>query len=386
MKGVSILGSTGSIGVQTLEVISQFPEKFKVLGLSAGRNVELLAEQIKKYRPKIVSIQNADDAMRLKSLTARYGVDVLHSEDGAISVAKADGTDIVVSAMVGASGLRPTIEAIRAGKDVALANKEVLVIAGSIVTNETIERGVKLIPIDSEHSAIFQVIRLGKRDTVRRVILTASGGPFRNKDKAEMQGVTVEEALAHPTWKMGAKITIDSATMMNKGFEMIEARWLFSLSPEEIDVWIHPQSIVHSMVEYIDGSYIAQLGLPDMKIPIAYALSYPERFDLKRPAMTPADFSNLTFEEPDYDKYPALRLARTAMKEAGTMPAVLNAANEVAVDAFLNRRISFIRIPEVVERVMDKHDVKHGNELEDILECDLWARRESKQLICEEFN
>ncbi len=385
MKGISILGSTGSIGSQTLDVISSFPEDYRVIGLAAGKNVSRLREQILKFKPKIVSLRDTGDARELRESLGNSQTVVLAGDRGANAVATDTETELVVSAMVGAVGLEPTFNAIRAGKDVALANKEVMVMAGSIITSEATRMGVRIIPVDSEHSALLQTLRCGPSESVKRVILTASGGPFRNLRKSEIPHVTVEEALQHPTWNMGDKITIDSATLMNKGFEIIEARWFFGLSPEQISVWIHPQSIVHSLVEYVDGSFIAQMSLPDMKIPIAYALSCPARAELNGTQINPWDFTNLTFEEPDLDRFPALGLAYRALERGGTMPAVMNAANEVAVDAFMKAQIKFNQLSELIERVMEHHTATLGEELEEIFECDSWARDKAKSIIEEEM-
>ena len=382
MTDVSILGSTGSIGSQTLEVISMFPNQFNVVGLAAGTNLPLLREQISRFNPKIVSVMNPAAAELLANSAEFPNTKIVSGEEGAVEVAASGEADIVVSAMVGAAGLVPTLEAIKRGKHIGLANKEVLVTAGEIVTAEAKKHGATLLPIDSEHSALFQIFGCNPpSESAKRIILTASGGPLRSTPVAELSEVTVEKALEHPTWKMGSKITIDSATLMNKGFEMIEARWLFDFPLERISIWIHPQSVVHSMVEYIDGSLMAQLSLPDMKVPIAYALGYPKRLDLGRRDTGPIDFSKLTFEEPDYDKFPALGFAYRAAAEGGTMPAVLNAANEVAVSAFLNKRIGFIEISELIRRVMDAHDAKQAREIDDIFKVDSWARSKANSII-----
>ncbi len=306
MKKISILGSTGSIGRQTLDVISQHPEKFDVVGLTAGKNIELLKEQILKFRPQAVSVQDEETAAELIPLIKPAETQIFHSLQGAEQIAVLSEADLVVSAMVGASGLRPTLAAAKAGKDIALANKESLVIAGEILTDEIHKQGTKLLPIDSEHSALFQALQCGERKHVKRLILTASGGPFLNTPTDQLEDVSVEIALNHPTWKMGKKITIDSATLMNKGFEVIEAKWLFGFDPEQIAVWIHPQSIVHSMVEYIDGSVISQMGKPDMRIPIAFAISYPDRISMDTSPVIPESFGELSFEDVDYNQFPSL--------------------------------------------------------------------------------
>ncbi|MEM4658213.1 MAG: 1-deoxy-D-xylulose-5-phosphate reductoisomerase [Candidatus Methanosuratincola sp.] len=386
MRNVSILGSTGSIGRQTLEVISSFPEDFKVTGLSAGSNIPLLKEQIARFKPAVVSVLHPEDARVLSNMRWGFKVEILSGSDGARAVSTHEDTQLVVSAMVGAAGLSPTYEAIRSGKDVALANKEVLVMAGGLITNEAKRRGVTIIPVDSEHNAIFQTLGHGSTEFVKRIILTASGGPFRKTPKSEMGNVTVESALKHPTWKMGDKITIDSATLMNKGLEMIEASWLFGFPPENIAVWIHPQSIVHSLVEFVDGGFIVQMSLPDMKIPISYALGYPRRLPLAHTPISPMKFSNLTFEEPDLDKFPSITLAYRAAKEGGTMPAVLNAANEVAVKAFLDGRIRFNDICRIIETVLDRHIARPAEALDEILEIDSWARQAARYVIEQEIN
>ncbi len=381
MKNISILGSTGSIGRQTLEVISRYPEEFRVLGLSAGENIELLRKQILEFRPLAVSVKDKSLSDTLYSLIKNEKVEILYGEGGASEVASLEGVDQVVSAMVGASGLVPTLSAVKAGKDVALANKESLVIAGEIITKEAAKNGIRLIPVDSEHSAIFQALECSGQKYVKRLIITASGGPFLNTPEEELKDVTVEVALNHPTWKMGDKITIDSATLMNKGFEVIEAKWLFGFESDRISVWIHPQSIVHSMVEYIDGSLISQMSKPDMKIPIAYALSYPERISMNGNQVKPESFGELSFLEVDYQKFPSISLAFGALEEGGTMPAVMNGANEVAVRAFLSREIGFTDIVKNVEKVMGLHKTRPADSLEAVLESDAWAREQARSLI-----
>jgi 1-deoxy-D-xylulose-5-phosphate reductoisomerase len=386
LKNISILGSTGSIGKQTLEVISQYPDMFRVRGLSAGGNINILREQIRKFRPEAVSVRDRGLADSLRSELCHYGVKILHGSEGASEIASLDTSDLVVSAMVGASGLIPTLAAIRAGKDVALANKESLVVAGEILTGEAEKRGSSIIPVDSEHSAIFQALESCGKKYVKRLIITASGGPLLNTSPDDMKDVTVEIALNHPTWKMGDKITIDSATLMNKGFEVIEAKWLFGFGPEKIDVWIHPQSIVHSMVEYIDGSFISQMSMPDMKIPIAYALSYPERIIVNGYKVVPESFRELTFREVDHEKFPSITLAFDAIREGGTMPAVMNGANEVAVHAFLKGETGFTHIVRVVEKVMSLHKNQSADSLQAVLESDAWARESALRLIRDQEN
>jgi len=381
LKNISILGSTGSIGKQTLDVISHYPDRFRVLGLSAGENIGLLREQISKFGPEAVSVKDRSLADSLRSELKDSGVEIVYGRDGASEIASLSGNDLVVSAMVGASGLVPTLSAVKAGKDVALANKESLVIAGEILTGEAEKTGVRIIPVDSEHSAIFQALESCGKKYVKRLIITASGGPFLNTPKEEMKDVTVEVALNHPTWKMGDKITIDSATLMNKGFEVIEAKWLFGFDQEHISVWIHPQSVIHSMVEYIDGSIISQMSVPDMRIPIAYALSYPERIPVNGYRVIPENFRELTFRDVDTEKFPSIPLAFSALGEGGTMPAVMNGANEVAVRAFLAGETGFGNIVGIVEEVMHLHKTENANSLEAVLESDAWAREKALTLI-----
>jgi 1-deoxy-D-xylulose-5-phosphate reductoisomerase len=378
MKNISILGSTGSIGRSTIEVVRRHRDKFKIIGLSAKSNIELLVKQIEELSPEIVAVTDEETAQVLRK---RVNVKVLSGTEGLIAVATHEKTDFVLSAIVGAAGLIPTLSAIKLGKTIGLANKETLVIAGKIVTEEAKRHSARIIPVDSEHSAIFQCLENRKTSEVRRIILTASGGPFRGRSKKELQNVRVEEALRHPNWKMGAKITVDSATLMNKGLEVIEAHWLFDLPPEKIEVLIHPESIIHSMAEFSDGTILAHLSRPDMKAPIAYALSYPERLP---DVVEPLDFNSLrslTFEPPDREVFPCLDLACTALKEEGTFPAVLNAANEVAVEAFLKERIGFNDIPLLIKKVLDKHQKRPCNTIEDVLEADAWARREAEKEI-----
>ena len=382
MKKIAILGSTGSIGRSTLQVIEKYPDRFQVVSLAAGKNIELLAEQIHRFRPKLTAVL---DRQLAKDLVSRIQpdaeVEVLAGSEGYQQVASLAEADMVLSAMVGAAGLIPTLSAIRAGKDVALANKETLVMAGALVMGEVRRHQVRLLPVDSEHNAIFQALEGHRREELKRILLTASGGPFRNMPMEELESVTPAQALAHPNWVMGPKITIDSATLMNKGLEVIEAKWLFDVPVEKIDVHIHPQSIVHSMVEYIDGSVIAQMGIPDMRIPIAYALAYPERLELDLPPLDFFSVKTLTFQEPDLRRFPCLDLAFAACKAGGTMPAVLNASNEVAVQAFLDNRIPFNGIPRMVNQVMQEHALDPAAELEALLEADSWARTRTEEAI-----
>ncbi|PLX74602.1 MAG: 1-deoxy-D-xylulose-5-phosphate reductoisomerase [Desulfuromonas sp.] len=381
MKKISILGSTGSIGVSTLEVVAEHADRFDVVAMTAGTNLDLFVQQIVSFRPQLVAVVSAGDAARLRDRLGDEGPEVVSGVEGLIACATHAEAGIVVSAIVGAAGLVPTMAAIEAGKDIALANKETLVTAGALVMRAVAEYGVKLYPVDSEHSAIFQSLEGHRDKDVKRLILTASGGPFRERDPQTFDNITLEDALAHPNWNMGQKITIDSATMMNKGLEVIEAHWLFGLPGDRISVHIHPQSIVHSMVEYIDGSVIAQLGVPDMKTPIAYALSYPERLPLDLPPLDLCQLGQLTFMEPDSERFPCLDLAYAALAAGGSAPAALNAANEVAVDAFLNGRISYLGIPELIEEVMSKHQVVVPGSIDDVLQVDQWARREADGIL-----
>ncbi|MEK6589433.1 MAG: 1-deoxy-D-xylulose-5-phosphate reductoisomerase [Nitrospinota bacterium] len=380
MKKISILGSTGSIGVSALDVISRHMDKFQVVGLAAGGNDELLHIQIEKFKPRVVALFSDIGTEKLKRRVRDKGVRIASGIDGVIEVATMSDADMVISAIVGAAGLIPTISAIRANKDIALANKETLVMAGEIIMRELNGRG-RIIPIDSEHSAIFQSLSGEKRENIRRLILTASGGPFRNFSKEEFKDITPEDAMKHPNWRMGQKVTIDSATLMNKGFEVIEARWLFGVSYKDIDVLIHPQSIIHSLVEFIDGSVIAQLGIPDMRIPISYALNYPDRLENALPPLNLVKIRNLSFERPDVEKFPCLTFAYESLEKGGTMPAVLNAANEVAVSSFLKREIHFTEIPEVIKETMDSHEVCSVREISDILKADKWGREYARDLI-----
>lgn len=381
MKRLSILGSTGSIGLNALEVVRHFPGRFEIIGLAAGRNFDRLRAQALEFRPKVVSVGEEGLARQLKSELEGEGIEVLCGEQGLIAVAAHPDAQIVLSALVGAVGFLPTLCAISAGKDVALANKETLVVAGPIIAEEAARNGVRLLPVDSEHSAIWQCLEGHKKETVRKLILTASGGPFLKRDVSTFDAITVEQALKHPNWRMGRKITIDSATLMNKGLEMIEAHYLFQEPVEKLEVIIHPQSVIHSMVEYVDGSVIAQLGTADMKIPIQLALSYPERWENRLPSIQLAEVRTLEFLEPDLEKFPCLRLAQEALRLGGSMTAVLNAANEVAVESFLCERIPFAAIPRVVESVMEKHGVQAHPTLEDVLRADRWAREEAGGLV-----
>lgn len=379
MKKISILGSTGSIGVNTLDVIERNPDRFEVWGLAAGSNVSLFAEQIKKFKPKAVSLFDTSKIKTLQELLKGQNVEVFTGESGSVKIATLPGTNMVVTAMVGSAGLVPTLAAIRAGKDLALANKETLVVAGELVLKEARDK-VRIIPVDSEHSAIFQALNGENSRQIKRILLTGSGGPFRTFTRKQMEHVTVKEALNHPNWKMGSKITIDSATMMNKGLEYIEAKWLFG-KETPIEIIVHAQSIIHSMIEFVDTSIMAQLGVPDMRVPIAYALSFPDRLDCKLASLDLPAIATFTFEKPDFEKFPCLQLAFEAMEHGQTMPAVLNAANEIAVQAFLDQTIPFKGIAESIRATMNNHVSKPVKELEDVLAADRWAREETRKSI-----
>lgn len=378
MKNITILGSTGSIGQNTLSVINSLSERFSVSALAAGRDLEGLARQVAKFQPRLVSVAEEGDIPELIKRLRDAGVsrlpEIIFGEKGLVEVACIADAEIVVSATVGAVGFLPTYKALELGRRVCLANKETLVMAGELMTRATRESGAELLPVDSEHNALHQCLRGERTNEVKRLILTASGGPFRETPLAEIKRATVEQALAHPTWQMGAKITIDSATLMNKGLEVIEAGWLFGFSASEIDVMVHPQSIVHSMIEMIDGSIIAQLGVTDMRLMIQYALTYPERLVTDLPQLGVERLSKLEFFEPDYKRFPCLMLAYDAMREGGTMPAALSAANEVAVANFLDKKIAFMDIPRAISATMNAHATRPCNSIEAILEADRWAR------------
>ncbi|MFB3887093.1 MAG: 1-deoxy-D-xylulose-5-phosphate reductoisomerase [Thermodesulfobacteriota bacterium] len=381
MKRMAVLGSTGSIGVNTLDILRQFPERFEVVSLSAGTNIELLKKQILQFRPKLVSVLNKELSETLRRELLRFPVEIVHGVEGLIQVATHPEVDQVVSAIVGAVGLIPTLSAIKTGKTIALANKESLVMAGKIMMREAKENHAEILPVDSEHSAIFQSLLGHQREHIRRLILTASGGPFLNLPTQRLHGVTVKEALNHPHWEMGKKVTIDSASLMNKGLEVIEAHWLFDMPVDRITVQIHPQSVVHSMVEYVDGSIVAQMGIADMRIPISYALSFPHRLPLKLPSLDLSQIGGLTFFPPDPERFPCLGLAYRSIEIGETMPAILNAANEIAVNAFLEGSLRFTDIPVLIQRVMEEHEVKPVHTIEDILRADQWARERSKIII-----
>ncbi|MBV5316919.1 MAG: 1-deoxy-D-xylulose-5-phosphate reductoisomerase [Desulfobulbaceae bacterium] len=382
MKALSLLGSTGSIGQNVLAVVRQFPEQFRIVGLSAGRRVESLAEQVLEFKPECVAV--GDPALvgaLAEKLPPSYRSRIVSGLEGNCTVASLPAADMMVSAVVGAVGLLPTLAAIRAGKDIGLANKETLVMAGRLIMEAVRRHQVRLLPIDSEHSAIFQALEAGRKQDVARIILTASGGPFRTWGQETLLTATPDQALAHPNWTMGRKISIDSATLMNKGLEVIEARWLFDVAPKQIEVVVHPQSIVHSLVEYRDGSVVAQMGIPDMRIPIAYALSYPERLELGLSRLSLEQCGGLAFEVPDHARFPALQMAYDALHMGGVMPAALNAANEVAVEAFLAGRIGFTRIAEIVGAVLRR--TTQGDELN--LQSILAADQEARTLAAQEI-
>lgn len=376
-KNIAILGSTGSIGTQTLDVIRDIGG-INVKAMSTNTRIDLFEKQIREFKPELVCVMNCEKAEELKSNIADMNVKVTTGMEGLIEVATFDGTDTVVNSVVGNIGLVPTVEAIKAKKNIALANKETLVTSGELVMKLLKENNVKMYPVDSEHSAIFQSLQGNEGNKIDKIFLTASGGPFRNWE--DVSKVTVDDALKHPNWDMGKKITIDSATLMNKGLEVIEAKWLFDVSLEQIEVLVHPQSIIHSMVGYEDGAVIAQLGLPDMKVPIQYALTYPKRLLNSFPKIDFLEYCNLTFEKPKIDKFPCLGLAYRAIKTGGTLPTVLNAANEIAVGRFIEREINFTDIPRLIEMAMDAYNVKYNYTLEDVLKADSWAREYTKNL------
>ncbi len=380
-KRVSVLGSTGSIGKSALEVIGAYPGRFEVVGLAAGANLELLEEQCRRFKPRTASLKDEVLAEKLRKRLSGIPIQINCAEEGLTSVATAPDLDLLVSAVVGAAGLRPTLAAIREGTDIALANKEIVVMAGEILVAEAAAAGVKILPVDSEHSAIFQCLQGVNPADVKRLILTASGGPLAKLSLTELQQVTKKQALSHPTWQMGKKISVDSATLMNKGLEVLEAHWFFGQPIDKIDVLIHPQSIIHSMVEMRDGSVMAQLGIPDMRLPILYALSYPERWDGVLPPLDLTRVGSLTFSQPDLERFPCLGYAYEAAKAGGTMPAVLNAANEVAVGAFLKDEIALTDIPYLARCAMEQHQPKPLLTVDDAYEADQWARSIAQELL-----
>jgi 1-deoxy-D-xylulose-5-phosphate reductoisomerase len=381
MKTLVILGSTGSIGTNTLDIVDRCPGEFHIAGLTAGSNDTALEEQLRKYRPRMAALANEAAADSLRRRCSGLGVEILGGNEGVTEVARASEADVVISAIVGGAGLVPTLAAIKSGKTIALANKEPMVMAGKLMTDEARRRGVPILPVDSEHSAVFQSLVGHRRRDVKRIILTASGGPLWDYPAPDLRDVTPERALQHPNWKMGAKITIDSATLMNKGLEVIEARWLFDIPESRIDVLVHRESIIHSLVEYEDRSVIAQLGLPDMRTPISYAMRYPERMALDLPSLDLTEIGRLTFFKPDHGRFPCLRLGYEALGIGGTMPAVMNAANEIAVDAFLHGGIRFPDIAEIIESTMDAHAARDMDSLEAALEADRSAREKAESLV-----
>ena len=380
MKHISLLGSTGSIGKQTLEVVAANPDKLKVRALAAHRSDELLEQQIRQFEPDIAVLSDKDAAARL---AARYHgkTKILAGDEGLLAAATYDGADTVLASMVGYAGLRPTLAAIECGKNIALANKETLVAAGSLVMAAVRKHGVSLTPVDSEHSAIFQSLRGGAEKEVKRLIVTASGGPFRGKKRSELENVTLAQCLKHPNWSMGPKVTLDSSTLANKGLEVMEAHWLFDMPYDKIDVVVHPQSIVHSLVEFCDGSVIAQLGEPDMRLPIQYALSWPDRFDYSFEQLDLVKAASLTFEAPDLEAFPSLKIAVDCGKAGGTLPCAFNAANEDAVNAFLHDKIRYLDIPYITAAVTQAHDNVAEPQIEDIEQADAWARAEAQRVI-----
>jgi 1-deoxy-D-xylulose-5-phosphate reductoisomerase len=381
MKQIVILGSTGSIGTNTLDIVSKFPDDFQITGLTAGTNDEKLEEQVRIFKPQAVALSDQAAAERLKARCRDIKVEIFGGQDGVAQVAGLSRGELVVSAIVGGAGLMPTLAAIRAGKHVALANKEPMVMAGRLMQDEARTHGVDILPVDSEHSAIFQSLQGHRKEDVRRLILTASGGPLWEMPREDMRDVKPERALQHPNWKMGAKITIDSATLMNKGLEVVEARWLFDLPASQIDVLVHRESIVHSLVEYTDGSMIAQLGLPDMRTPISYAMKYPARMALDLPSLDLAAIGKLTFQRPDHDRFPCLQLGYEALRIGGTMPATLNAANEIAVAAYLEEHIAFHDIADVIRGTMEAHSPREVGSVDEALDADRWAREKAGMLI-----
>lgn len=367
MKKIAILGSTGSIGTQTLDIVRAHPQELQVVALAAGSSVELMEKQIREFHPVLAAMWSEKAATDLKQRVADIEVEVVCGMDGLLQIANLAQAEVLVTAIVGMIGIRPTIAAIEQGKTIALANKETLVTAGHLIMPLAKEKGVAILPVDSEHSAIFQSLHGEKREQVQKILLTASGGPFRGRTTEELQNITPEDALRHPNWSMGKKITIDSSTLVNKGLEVIEAKWLFDVSLEQIQVVVHPQSVIHSMVEYVDGAIIAQLGTPDMKLPIQYALFYPDRRVMDGRRLDFYELTQMTFEKPDMDTFPGLKLAFEASHRGGSMPTVYNAANEKAVSLFLNRKIKFLQIPELIEACMEAHRMVEHPDVEQIL-------------------
>jgi 1-deoxy-D-xylulose-5-phosphate reductoisomerase len=382
LKNICLLGSTGYIGTNSLTVIRKNPDEYRIIALGAGKNLDILAEQIEEFKPRFAAVINSDLARELKTrLNNRFNTEVLYGTEGYAQIAAVPEVDVVIAAMTGSSGLLPTYSAIRAGKDVALANKEALIIAGSVLTSESQRVGVHIVPIDSEHSAIMQSIQGHMREDLKKIILTGSGGPFKDYSMEELSRATPEAALKHPNWRMGKKITIDSATMMNKGIEAIEAKWLFNVEVDQIEILLHPQSIVHSLVEYVDGSIIAQLAFPDMRIPISYALSYPRHLEADMPSLDLFKIGSLSFEKPDTNRFRCLQLALTAGKIGQSMPAVLSGSNEIAVRAFLEGKIGFLDIPQLVEKTMERHRVFPVNSIDQAIEADRWGQSVAREIL-----
>ena len=381
MKKIAILGSTGSIGTQTLEIVRDNRSDLEVVALAAGSNVELMEKQVREFRPKLVSLQSEEACRDLADRLKDMQVTIVPGMEGLIQIAEMEESDVLVTAIVGMIGIRPTIAAIKKGKDIALANKETLVTAGHIIMPLAAQMGVSILPVDSEHSAIFQSMQGEKKEQVSKLLITASGGPFRGRTREQLADIRVEDALKHPNWSMGHKITIDSATLVNKGLEVMEAKWLFDVELEQIQVVVHPQSIIHSMVEYVDGGIIAQLGTPDMKLPIQYALFYPDRRPMKGKRVDFYELGSITFERPDMETFTGLKLALRAARTGGSLPTVFNAANEKAVSLFLNRKIKFLEIPELIEMCMDEHKVVDNPNVEEILA----AEAESYDRIARRF-
>ena len=381
MKSIVILGSTGSIGTNTLDIVERFPDEFRIVGLTAGNNDEMLAEQVRRFQPQAVAMSTEAAAVRLRERCSGLPTEIVSGQEGLARVASLPDAELVVSAIVGGAGLVPTLAAIRGKKHIALANKEPMVMAGQLMQEEARRAGVRIFPVDSEHSAIFQSLEGHRIKDVRRLILTASGGALWNLPKDALSDVTPERALQHPNWKMGAKITIDSATLMNKGLEVVEARWLFDIPESRIDVLIHRESIIHSLVEYEDRSMISQLGLPDMRTPISYAMRYPDRLPLDLPSLDLTEIGTLTFCKPDHDRFPCLRLGYESLRIGGTMPAAMNAANEIAVDAFLNGGIRFTDISDIIQSTMQAHTPQPVLSVEAALEADRWAREKADSLV-----
>lgn len=382
MKYISILGSTGSIGTQTLDVVREHSHELKVCAITGNNNIDLLKEQVLEFKPELVCVMNEEKARMLKNmLPAHVKTEIMSGMEGLIAAAEFDESEIIVTAVSGMIGLKPTVAAIKKHKTIALANKETLVTGGSYIMNLAKEYNAEILPVDSEHSAIFQSLMANDKKSINKIVLTASGGPFRGKDTEFLKNVTIEDALKHPNWSMGKKVTVDSATLMNKGLEVIEAKFLFDVEPEQIDVVVHPQSIIHSGIEFADHSTMAQLGLPDMRVPIQFALFYPRRVQNSYKSLSLSEIGNLTFEKPDMEVFKCLRLAFDSLKVGGTMPAVLNASNEVCVNLFLSKKISFLDIGNINEKVMNLHTIKEIDSIESILEAEEFAKQTIKSIL-----